>query len=214
MYDDKTLTGRLNRLYTESGLSQDKFAESCGVSGSAMQNYLKGTRDLPAEKIAVVCNNYHVSADWLLGLSDVRKPSADLRGVCEFTGLSEEAISKLTISESNQSISKDLSRMIETRAFDNLITTYKIFLTLVDRLQESDFQDNAQWKELNDHSVVLGSQQAVNHFMQEVLNTMNKVCEENFIDQVNKIINEVPTPFSVQTGRPGEVIIRRGDTVD
>lgn len=130
MYDDKTLTGRLNTLYTESGLSQDKFAESCGVSGSAMQNYLKGTRDLPAEKIAVVCNNYHVSADWLLGLSDVRKPSADLRGVCEFTSLSAETIEMIT--KLNNEMRNAFEKFIDHYEFYGILATYCSFLELIE----------------------------------------------------------------------------------
>ena len=41
------------------------------------------------------CERCNVSADWLLGLSDVKKPTADLRAVSEYTKLSEKAINGL-----------------------------------------------------------------------------------------------------------------------
>ena len=99
MYKKNVTTQRLEALLVDSGLSQEKFADRCGLSLAALKNYISSEKPrLPnTESLLKICKAFSVSADWLLGLSDVRQPSADLRGVCEYTGLSEESVKMLVI---------------------------------------------------------------------------------------------------------------------
>lgn len=100
MSKESTTVIRLNLLYGESRLTQSDFAKLCGVSASALKNYLNGDRPFPTTNVIKLCKQLSISSDWLLGLSDVRQPSADLRGVCEYTGLSEES-AKLLVTMKN-----------------------------------------------------------------------------------------------------------------
>lgn len=208
MYDEKTLTGRLNTLYAESGLTQEKFAESCNIKISAMQNYIKGTRSLPSDKIPDVCQAYSVSADWLLGLSDVRKPSAELRGVCEFTGLSEEAINRIVSPQIGSSIGKLLSRLIEKKHFFHFISTYKVFTSLLFRLKESDINGETADYELQNDRIILNANETLKHFRQELLSALDSMCEEEYQDKIIELIQSVSTPFSVEYDGQGKAIVR------
>lgn len=204
------IAGRLNTLYTESGLSNAEFAKLCRVSVSAMKNYLNGR--LPqSDQLISICEACSVSADWLLCLSDVRQPSAEMRAVCEYTGLSEKAVEKIRCPEVGNPIGKVLSRMIETRRFYNLITTYKIFLTFLDRIKESDLDGRSPWQDLSDDHVTLGTNEAANHFKQEAITAMAHICEDNYTERVEMIIQDVPAPFEVSMSADGAVIQRLHD---
>ena len=182
MYDEKSLTGRLNTLYNDSRMTNDKFAEICGVSGSAMQNYLKGTRPFPSAKIPKVCAAFSVSADWLLGLSDVRKPSTDLRGVCEYTGISEEAIKKIEeISQEDEYIKDVISRVIESSRFDNVIYRLYVYLANVDAIKESDFDDDIEPFNFENEKVSLPRKEAIRYFKEGVKESVGNLCNDLYI---------------------------------
>lgn len=104
---------RLNELYQERQAQADRekrkysvtaFAAEVGITRQAMTKYLNGDTsketnypcfpDIPMfEKL---CDTFSVSADWLLGRSDIRTPDTGTIAVCETTGLSEESVSVLS----------------------------------------------------------------------------------------------------------------------
>ena len=86
---------RLNQLLIESGKTIVAFAEALGTSRQSLGYYLNGERIPDAKMIRQICERCNVSADWLLGLSDVKKPNADLQAVSKYIGLSDEAIAGL-----------------------------------------------------------------------------------------------------------------------
>lgn len=86
----------LRTLIEEHGLIQDELTEVLGVkSRQSVTGYLDGSTVPTAEKIASVARFFNVSADWLLGLSDMRNPDQSLQGVRAVTGLSDRAIENL-----------------------------------------------------------------------------------------------------------------------
>lgn len=70
-------------VYSATGISASKIAD--------LENDDKD-RGVDYREVGKLAKHYGVSVDWLLGLSDVTLPDADLRGVCEYTGLSEGAV--------------------------------------------------------------------------------------------------------------------------
>lgn len=64
---------RMRELRKESGQPQKILAELLGVSINQISEMEKGTRMTTLEKLPVICRHYHVSADYLLGLSDRRE---------------------------------------------------------------------------------------------------------------------------------------------
>lgn len=77
--------------------SNTEFAEFLGISRQTVGFYCNGDRipdALGLKEIAATCG---VSADWLLGLSDVQSGEIELRQVCDYTGLSQESIERLRL---------------------------------------------------------------------------------------------------------------------
>lgn len=64
----------LRKLYHET---QSDLGTVLGVKQTAICEMERGRKTTTAEKIAMICQHYHVSADYLLGLSD------DPQGGCE-----------------------------------------------------------------------------------------------------------------------------------
>lgn len=72
--------------------SQNQIAKDLGISTGALSNYLAASAEPKIVFCAVASEYFEVSADWLLGLSDVQKLDADLKAVCEYTGLTEQSV--------------------------------------------------------------------------------------------------------------------------
>lgn len=86
---------RFHSLRVKDGLKQEEFAQKLGLSRPTVGFYENGVRLPDAACLKQIAQVYHVSVDWLLGLSDVQTPDVKLHAVAEYTGLSEEAASKI-----------------------------------------------------------------------------------------------------------------------
>jgi len=86
-----TFRERLNQLQIESGLNIKEFAEQIvGLSRQSVGYYLNGDRVPDCDTLRHICEKCSVSADWLLGISDVKKPSAKTQAVCSYLGITEK----------------------------------------------------------------------------------------------------------------------------
>ena len=79
-------------LLAESGQTIIAFAKTLGTSRQSLGYYLNGERIPDALMVRQIAERCNVSADWLLGLSDVRTQDTDLKEICAYTGLSDTAI--------------------------------------------------------------------------------------------------------------------------
>lgn len=75
--------------------TQDEFAARLGLSRGTVAKYCSGGGMPVSEVLAKICEKCDVSSDYLLGLSDVRKPNADVRAIVEYTGLTEKVVDEL-----------------------------------------------------------------------------------------------------------------------
>jgi len=98
MDDTKNIFGsRLLEVREERGESQQELADSIGITRQSLSRYELGERTANIDLLKKVAEHYNVSADYLLGLTDNKTTDIDLQAVCEFTGLSDNAI--LTINK-------------------------------------------------------------------------------------------------------------------
>ena len=65
---------------------------------------------------------YGVSADWLLGLTDVRTPDSSVRNICQYTGLNENAVKTLGGWADLASMAADMDGLTCTTVLDVLNT--------------------------------------------------------------------------------------------
>lgn len=86
---------RFAELKESAGETNKDLQEIFGLSLSAVINYQTGKRTPDIAFLHKLAEHYHVSADYLLGLSDVKSTEQDMKIACEVTGLSEETIKAL-----------------------------------------------------------------------------------------------------------------------
>lgn len=98
MERDKTnsiLAERIGKLRVGANESQQDLADKIGVKRETVKFWESGDRQIKGGDIAKLAKHFDVSADYLLGLSDVRTLDRDLKFVCEYTRLSEASIKEL-----------------------------------------------------------------------------------------------------------------------
>ena len=75
---------KLKTLRLEKNMTQKQIAERIGVAISAVSSYEAGVRYPTYDTLVKLARIYHVSADYLIGISDTRSLDVD--------GLDEESI--------------------------------------------------------------------------------------------------------------------------
>lgn len=86
-----------SELRAESGLSQAKLGKELGLSAATIGYYENGDRLPDIEIAARIATYFHVSVDYLLGLSECKSAEPDVQTACKVTGLSEMAIETIKI---------------------------------------------------------------------------------------------------------------------
>ena len=99
--DGLTFGERLGDLISSRGINQSQLAEQTGIKQSAISEYINGRkngaepRSPDCATIIELSRFFGVSTDFLLGLSAIKSPIADIKAACEFTGLSEQSMSTM-----------------------------------------------------------------------------------------------------------------------
>ena len=82
---------RLNELFRESGKTREVFAKDIAeVSRQSLYDYLNGKCVPDGNTIYRICQKCNVSADWLLGLSDVKTIEENFQTACKTLNISEQ----------------------------------------------------------------------------------------------------------------------------
>ena len=84
---EKLKTLRLNR-----NLTQKQIADRIGLAISAISSYESGMRYPSYETLIKLARIFHVSADYLLGLTDVKSADANIASIANYLGLTERSI--------------------------------------------------------------------------------------------------------------------------
>lgn len=91
----KLLSELLQNVKTEKGTIQDDVAKAIGVSRQALGKWANGETVpdiIDFKKLAIY---FDVSADYLLGLTNNKTNNITVKAICEYTGLSDEAVESL-----------------------------------------------------------------------------------------------------------------------
>ena len=68
---------RLRKAREQKGETQTAVARAMGVTSTLLSDLEKGRRTTTIERFCFLCDYYHVSADYLLGLTDDPRPLED-----------------------------------------------------------------------------------------------------------------------------------------
>lgn len=124
----KALRGTVNQL---------EVAEAIGISRAALGYYETGKRKPDADIICKLCKYYHVSSDYLLGLSDIKKPDITIQGIASETGLSENVINKLCYYKDRMTKFTDsLNIVLKSPNFENALSEVKKYMDAVKMTDE------------------------------------------------------------------------------
>lgn len=90
---------RLKQLRNDAGLNQSELGKKLNCQRTRIADLERGRTNPSIEDLTLLCNIFDVSSDYLLGLSDVATTDINIKDICEYTGLSIEAVQKLYASE-------------------------------------------------------------------------------------------------------------------
>lgn len=110
--------------------SNTEFAEFLEISRQTVGFYCNGDRVPDALTLIKIAEKCNVSSDWLLGLSSERSTNADMRKICEFTGLSELAVENLANRKNRSPIIDVYKYLLENPLLLQYIANYFADFTL------------------------------------------------------------------------------------
>ncbi len=185
---------RFRKLQGE--MSNTEFADFLGITRQTIGFYLNGNRIPDILCLAQISRRCNVSADWLIGTSDVETINTDIKATSKFTGLSEASIHYLTTvnesldgSELPREISplqvlNDLLCSTKYQQLLDLIGVYKNGIDCYDVLAEDyiaryEKGEYTKEKERDDFRILNG------------LESVNEYTRFKIIDQFTKIIDSV-----------------------
>ena len=115
---------RIGDLRTAAGISQKDLSKALGIQPSVLSRIERGeTKAISHELVIKIANYFHVSTDFLLGVSDIRfQKNIDLQKL----GLSNKALLLLLQHKVNGDM---LSRLIEHPYFPLMIDTANAYFT-------------------------------------------------------------------------------------
>jgi len=124
---------RITELRKERNMSQDDLASDLHVSREVVAKWENGTRDLKTQYTSDIAEFFGVSADFLLGKTDIRKPDVNLQSITLKTGLSEKAIEYLerlveSKSQSDLLCLKAINTILEQEEHSQLIQKIALYL--------------------------------------------------------------------------------------
>lgn len=125
--DFRVFSDRLSLLMKERKLTQQILADGLGIKRQTVSLYMTGQSMPDAEQLKKIAIFFDVSADWLLGLSDIRTLDIDIKKVCECTGLSESSV--CTLQNFKQLVKKSPNRSLKriNWIIDKMLYSYGIF---------------------------------------------------------------------------------------
>lgn len=167
---------RFADLRAKSGLSIAALSDKTGISETGLRNYesKKENRMPRVSELIEIAKTFNVSADYLLGLSDVPSLNADIQGVCKYTGLSEMSVkwikyqtqstdeNGIPLEGLNERYSKTLNTLLEDECFWELC----MHLWMLEDASNRDFALTPEVVESNNH---LGSKE-------HLIDLFNKKC--------------------------------------
>lgn len=116
----KAFADHLQELIAGSRKSMKELARDINISSGALSKYQNDGAEAGIDALVKIALRFDVSTDWLLGLSDVSKPDAEIQGICAKTGLTEKVVD-LIVSLNEVFIEQDGSKSMELRALNTLL---------------------------------------------------------------------------------------------
>ena len=169
-------------------LTQKQLADQLGVVSGTVQQYELGKRQPRIEQLQRIASVLGVSVEYLMGSTYVQSIDPDLRMICEYTGLSEDAISYLhklaSFHESYDSRKEVLSSLLERKSFDMMLALCCQYVNLMKSEPHLRYQTTAEYdamsKALKQHGFVISlpDEQANALFCERITNLLRTLLDD------------------------------------
>lgn len=190
--ENKLFAQRLREIMEKRGMKPTTLSEkirneqSFTLQRQSISQYMYGQSNPDSERLAAICNSLNVSADFLLGLTDYETPDTDLRGVCEYTRLSENAIKNIS-SLSNSKIHD--GEVLDLDLLNEMLSSNKLRLFLYE-LGLLVAEERLLKEQISEY-INLDYSQVSEDDIRKMRETLNKEIENNryrrFLSQENCI---------------------------
>lgn len=176
---------QLKELRKKKGISQETLARDLGVSKSTIGLYETGDTLPDAKTLHDIAIYFDISSDWLLGLSTVPSSNKNVRDVCEYIGLSAEAVSALRLDMQGKGKRRPISKII-----DYLIREFYI-----------SFLSTHIWNKLKDSTI---EEMVLDRKMQDVLIDRKKYNKWRFLSICEDLYDKVEKEISSELKEAAE----------
>ena len=158
------------------GRDVSKMAEYLNCTPQAINQYKQGTAVPQVEKLIKIASYFNVSTDYLLGLSNVKSTDTELKGVCEYTNLTEKAVKLLNRCDKNKVVV--LSKMIENYNFWAMIDRINKYGKISQQAYSDEiWLSDGDFNPTTDISVTKSAQEA-QFLLFQIQKLMIKIVEE------------------------------------
>jgi len=94
---DKPFPTRLSELMKEQGITQEELGKAIGKSRPTISCYTNGSAFPDAETIVALAKFFKTSTDYLLGVPQGVRPADETRSMCEYLGISNDALDHIRV---------------------------------------------------------------------------------------------------------------------
>lgn len=112
---------RLFEIRESRGESQQELADSIDITRQSLSRYELGERTANIDLLKKIAKHYNVSTDYLLGIAKEKTTDPDIQVVCDYTGLSEDAVRELHFTYDSISQQKNLD-LLNLEEYEYVIT--------------------------------------------------------------------------------------------
>lgn len=171
--------------------SQEKFAEKIGASPAAVKSWERENDPvLPDTKFLIsMCREFDCDLDYLIGR--IPQQTHAIKTACEVTGLSEDAIKKLSGAK-NSGYADVISHLIECEGITKLILSYRAFYELLDKLAFIDTDYKTAGVSVPDlrmrknGQIVMSTDEAIHHYITRTSMILTEICEDDYNRKVKE----------------------------
>lgn len=145
-----TIGSRIEKLRTDRKQTQREVAEAIGVKRETINQWESGTRDLKTGAIVALAKHFGVTSDYILGLSTEKTTDAELKGVCNYTGMSERAVEIVRRRKDDLFFKESLEYLLSNDKLYDKLSSY-LFSPLYEFFKNSDYfeylplKDSIRW---------------------------------------------------------------------
>ena len=155
-----TLAVRLRTLISEKGTNITKVAKVAEVTRQAVSAYQDGSSQPTADTLTKIAKHFNISVDWLLGLSKVKTTDPKIKEICEYTGLSDEAVEFLHNHRDDNEINV-LNNLVGTINFWKLLKGIGEYRSMVkNAFRNEEWMSEGNFNRFNDIAITPQAQEA------------------------------------------------------